>query len=56
MEYDFNWAFLFSYLESFRTSLQNRCLTTEHAVSVEALTWNAFVHFRTIVFNAVFLC
>lgn len=38
MEYEFNWAFLFSYLESFRMSLQNRCLITEHAVSVEALT------------------
>lgn len=38
MEYELNWAFLFGYLESFRTSLQNRCLITEHAISVEALT------------------
>lgn len=38
MEYEFNWAFLFSYLESFRMSLQNRWLITKHAISLEALT------------------
>lgn len=30
--------FLFSYLESFRTSLESRCVITERAISVEALT------------------
>lgn len=38
VEYEFNWAGFFSFLESFRTSLQNRCLIVEHAIFVEALT------------------